>query len=129
MTIHVMNKMTTPDGTCLISMHRHDYNAHKDNNGELYFIDGETEYIRTSFNNTSAKIEPLYLESDFEEIRYYIQWGTYGKDGNQPYKKKSLCDLDTDHIKAILKTQLQISNVLRACFKEELKYRGELDEK
>jgi hypothetical protein len=50
-------------------------------------------------------------------------WGTRGKDGNQPLVMKAMKDLDTDHIKAILKTQTHISEMRRKYFKKELLYR------
>ena len=77
----LVSRIKTPDGTILISKHRHDYVCHTDKNGEYYFLDGGTDYIRTSVNEVEA--EPLHLLSDspFEEIRKNLYWGTnYDKD-------------------------------------------------
>lgn len=40
------NSMLTPDGTHLISRHRHDYVTHEDKNGEHYMADGRNDYLR-----------------------------------------------------------------------------------
>ena len=46
----VLNSIMTPDGTVLISHHRHDYVTHLDKNGELYLVDGGTDYLKRFVN-------------------------------------------------------------------------------
>lgn len=60
------------------------------------------------------------LDINPSEVLY---WGTRGKTGTKPVKYVLIKDLDTDHIKAILKTQDQISKRYRETFENELKSR------
>lgn len=47
------------------------------------------------------------------EFKKYMLWGTYGRDGKGPKRTKSLCDCDSDHLNAILKTQSHIGSETR----------------
>lgn len=64
--------ITTPDGTTLVSSHRHDYKAHKDKNGQLYMIDGGPEYIRMTGD---ADVFEITTEDDWAVIRHYYRDG------------------------------------------------------
>jgi len=116
----LVNKWSAPDGTILISRHRHDFVSHEDAEGNLYYLDGGTEYIRTSGN---LKNECVYTDSSFEVIREYFTWGSYGVDGMQPKKITKLKDLGEDHINAILRTQNNLPKYMKELFKSELEYR------
>ena len=59
----IRNRWQTPDGTILESKHRHDFVSHKDANGEYYFIDGGTDYIRMTVNK-----EPMINLCEYEEV-------------------------------------------------------------
>lgn len=65
----LINRWRTPDGTILQSHHRHDYVSHDDANGEYYFVDGGTDYIRMSQNKIPMEDLCLGTEDDFKEIR------------------------------------------------------------
>ena len=99
MIIH--SQLTTPDGTVLVSKHRHDFVSHKDKNGKTYFLDGGTEYIRSS-NNGDEEFLTITDKSPHEQIREYLSWGTYGKSGNEPFHKILLKNLSDEHIQAII---------------------------
>lgn len=47
-------------------------------------------------------------------------WWTYGINGDEPLHYLELADMETDHIKAIVKTQTQISKELRDKFVNEV---------
>ncbi len=68
----IYNSIITPDGTVLVSRHRHDYNSHLDKNGLTYSIDGGTDYTRTSVGFT-----PVYLGLSIQEIKYIKSKGIY----------------------------------------------------
>lgn len=99
----VVNRWRTPDGTILQSKHQHDYQSHKDKNGDTYFVDGGIEYIRMSGNDEPMVDLCLYHpKDDFGEIRKYFMRGTYGKDGNEPFHWIPLCEMTDGHVKACI---------------------------
>ena len=57
-------------------------------------------------------------------IREYVTWGTYGKSGREKLKRVLIKDLTSEHIEAILETQLGLSEVLKSIFNMELEYRA-----
>jgi len=121
----VYHAIQTPDGTILESLHRHDFRSHKDSvSGETYMIDGGIDYLRGSVNTIKPKDLSVYISDGHEKVREYVTWGTYGKNGDEPFRRVKLKDMETDHIKACLKTQRMHPGYL-AAFNEELRYRGE----
>jgi hypothetical protein len=120
----IANKIKTPDGTVLQSFHRHDYKEYTDANGCTYMVDGGNDYLRRNvIDNAPYEELSVYSDAPFETIRKELNWGTRGKDGNQPLEWKPLCDLHTDHIHAILETQTHIGSWLIEMFDQELEYR------
>jgi hypothetical protein len=121
----VSNKIMTPDGTIIQSFHRHDYVVHHDKNGHEYMVDGGLEYLRRNVHHDAPYTElSVYSDDNFEDVRQAFHWGTRGKDGDQPLKWKAMCDLDTEHVEAILETQTQIPQWLRDLFEKELEFRS-----
>ena len=82
---YLANRIRTPDGTILESMHRHDYVTYTDANGLEYMVDGGSEYLRRTVHE-SAPYEELsvYEDAPFEEIREAFHRGGRGKDGTEP---------------------------------------------
>ena len=122
----LLNRIKTPDGKILTSYHRHDYRTYIDSNGLQYMVDGGTDYLsRTIHDGDDKQYEELsvYLTEDHESNREACHWGTYGKMGDQPKQYRPVCDLSTDHIKAILDTQSQMGSWIRAIMEVELEYR------
>lgn len=99
------NAIRTPDGTVIQSRSVHDYVTHKDANGKYYAVDGGLEYLRRV---GSPDYEEMFLtdKDDFSKVREVVTWGTRGKDGKQPLEYKKIKDLETEHICAILATQV-----------------------
>ncbi len=107
----ICNGVITPDGTYLRSYNRHDYKTHLDKiTGETYMVDGGNDYLRRSVNTTPAHDVSVYLSDPFKTIREAFVWKSYGKNGEYlPYGKYiCLCDMEDDHIAAILETQTHI---------------------
>lgn len=125
----IANAIMCPDGTYLRSYHRHDYKEHLDKlTGEIFMVDGGTDYLRRSFNTTPATFMDVYLSDPFETIRKNFVWKSYGKNGEHiPHGVYILlCDMDTDHIYAILETQTHIKGTyVEDLMKQELAYRKE----
>jgi adenylate cyclase len=120
----LLNRIKTPDGTILTSMHRHDFINYKDtSNGQMYGVDGGLSYLRRTYDVKDYEELSVFSNSKFELIRSTVQWGTYGKDGTDVKIYKFIKDLDADHIRAIIRTQHHISSSLKDILKKELEFR------
>ena len=121
----VSNRIRTPDGTILESMHRHDYRTYIDANGKEYMVDGGLDYLRRNVHDDAPYQELSVYDDDLHElVREVFKWGTRGKDGKQPLTYVPLKDLTTEHIEAILDTQTHIQEHIRKIFLDELSFRG-----
>jgi len=117
------NAIQTPDGTILASRTRHDYKEYMDADGGWHMIDGGLDYIRRS---TTPAIDLSVSEGDapHEKLRELVTWGTYGKKGDQPLSYRTIATMDTEHLQAVVDTQIlypQIKDLMQA----ELEYRDE----
>jgi hypothetical protein len=120
----VSNRIRTPDGTILESMHRHDYVTYLDANGLEYMVDGGLDYLRRNVHDDAPHEEwSVYSDDPHDVIREVFKWGTRGKDGRQPLTYVPLKDLTTDHIVAILETQDHIQQYIRNIFLDEMIFR------
>ena len=54
--------------------------------------------------------------------------GTYGKDGDQPLSYIKLCDMDTDHIEAVIENVPSIRPSIKEMMKRELQFRSNISE-
>ena len=121
----VSNRIRTPDGTILESRHRHDYVTYVDKNGKEYMVDGGLDYLRRNLHDDAPYEElSVYDDAPYALVREVFKWGTRGKDGKQPLKFVPLKDLTTEHIDAILDTQIHISERIRKLFIDELNFRN-----
>jgi len=121
----VSNRIRTPDGTILESIHRHDYKTYVDDNGLEYMVDGGLDYLRRNVHDDAPHEEwSVYSNDPHEVIREVFKWGTRGKDGKQPLIYVPLKDLTTDHIVAILETQDHIQQYIRNIFLDEMIFRA-----
>lgn len=117
------NAIRTPDGTVIESRHRHDYVTHTDANGHTYMVDGGLDYLRRGGPDDYVDLSVDADPDDHEFCRTHFMWGTYGKNGDEPYRKIALRDMSTGHINAVLRTQSHISYDVRRLFENELMYR------
>lgn len=122
----IFSAIQTPDGTVLESNSRHDYRTYTDSiSKEEYMIDGGLDYFRTSINTMPPKRIALYSDDEHSELRKWITWGTYGKDGGDELKHIALCDMDDEHIMTILESYESFIAPWRCTlYENELKYRG-----
>lgn len=121
----LVNMIRTPDGTILKSRHRHDYVTYTDKNGLEYMVDGGLDYLRRNVHDLHPYEElSVHEEDSIEIIRERFDWGTYGKDGKQPFTRVLLKDMTEEHIQAILNTQRLLVSV-QNMFHRELVYRKE----
>jgi len=119
------NRMRTPDGTMLHSVHRHDYREHQDANGKVYMLDGGLDYVRCSAHG-DEEMFTLMSDDSHEVIREVVTWGTYGKNGDEPFKRVKLANMTDDHIAACIETQMAtMLPALYEVMQNELEYRNE----
>ena len=124
----IKNSIRTPDGTILTSRNVHDYQYHKDKNGEIYMNDGGVEYLRRSVNVIPYEDLSLYSDDPFEILRENITWGSRGKNGNEPLQYKSISNMSSNHITAIL-SKIKLVDYLKEVFEKEISYRNECEKK
>jgi len=121
----IQNAIRTPDGTMLISAHRHDCRTYFDSSvSREYMIDGGLDYIRRNLNIIPPADNFTIYDNDlFEIIREKFLWGTYGKEGTDPMTWVVLKDMSSEHINNILEID-NISEDRRKFYMEELATRG-----
>ena len=124
----VLNRIRTPDQTVLTSRNRHDFVSHKDKNGELYYTDGGLSYLKRSVNNKPYEDLSLYSTDSFEKLREGIEWGTFGKNGNEPLQYKPISNMSSNHINAIL-SNCKVVDYLKELFEKEISHRNECEQK
>ena len=124
----ILNRIRTPDGTILTSRNVHDYKSHKDKNGDTYTNDGGVEYLRRSVNVIPYEDLSLYSTDSFEKLREGIEWGTFGKNGNEPQQYNSISSMSTNHIKVIL-SNCRVADYMKELFEKEISYRSECEQK
>ena len=122
----VLNAIKTPDGTVLMSHHRHDYVTYTDKtNGLEYMVDGGHEYLRRNVHEGDPYEEVSVTDSaPFEQIRESLHWGNRGKDNRQPLMYVPISKMADDHIQAILDLKMGAEWV-QSTMREELSYRKE----
>lgn len=123
----ILNRVETPDGTQLTSHHRHDYVEHKDENGHTYAVDGGKEYLRR-VGPLDHKDLSVTTKDTFEVVREAFLWGTYGKEGAEVFKRTPLCELEDEHIQAIVDTQKHLSDEVKGLFILEQAWRASVGE-
>lgn len=120
----VANLIRTPDGTILQSFNRHDFKEYRDANGEEYMVDGGLDYLRRSIGQTQPYEElSVYSDDEFNVIRKYFRWGTYGKNGDQLLRYVALQEMSDAHIGACL-DNLILHSLHIKLFTEELELRN-----
>ena len=122
----IKNSIRTPDGTVLTSRHRHDFKSHKDKNNEIYVCDGGLSYLKRSVNKETYEDLSVYSDDPFEIVRNSVVWGTYGKNGNEPLKYKTISELSSSHINNIL-LEPKLEEYMKEIFEKEMAYRNECE--
>lgn len=103
----VQNAVQTPDGTILVSTHRHDYKEHVDaKNGKTYIVDGGLDYIRRTSHEPLDDLA-IYDDERFEDIRLKLLRGGRGIDGTEPLKYVRLCNMSDEWILAAIDYNVQ----------------------
>lgn len=108
----------------------------------LYDLEGKVDQALDTINDDTIKEEGddfsletvskdhldmcgLSKDSTLEEAKYKMLWGTYGKPFNYDnFRYKRLIDCSTDHLQAILETQIHAAPDIIRVIKGILKDRG-----
>ena len=99
----ILNQIKTPDGTIIMSLHRHDFVQHKDKNGLVYMVDGGTDYLRRTVHHDAPYTEmTIYEDSPFHVIRQLYCRGGRGKNGDQPLTWVPLEQMSDSWLKACI---------------------------
>lgn len=118
----IYNAIQIPDGRVLVSRHRHDFSYVIDTtNSKAYMLDGGLDYQRRSCNGDEIDLSK-YDNEPHSVQRIYVSWGTYGKNGDQPLTYKPVCDMELEHIEAVLK-ECNPKDVIKKCMENEIEYR------
>ena len=122
-----------PEETFLVSLHRHDYQKYTFKSGEFVTVDGGNDYIRRG-SSTKSNYGTDWMEwivddkIPFDIIKSMLLWGTKGKKGDMPTHFVLLKNCETSHLKNILKTQKNISDLYKKVIKSILKDRENKNE-
>ena len=126
----IASRIQTPDGTILWSRHTHDYITYQDTkNGEVYMLDGGTDYMKTSVNETPAKNVSIYNTAKWKTRREFIIRYTALLDENKQPTGKSgfvrLSNMSDAHLVDLKKylAERQIGLEMRLNILKEMVYR------
>lgn len=100
-----VNKIKCPDGTVLISRHRHDFQGHVQEDGREYWIDGGLSYQRMGFSDNEYTDLTCYTDSRHEMIREHFEWlNSLDAEGNSLDNPRIvlLKDIGDEHLEALI---------------------------
>lgn len=120
----LFRSLTTPDGTELISRHRHDCVTHTDKvNGKFYMLDGGLDYARcASLDNVVWTT--ITDEDPFETVRQYFTRGSSGKNSDQEFVYVKLAEMTDSHLEATIDyCELYQANAYLDIYEAERDYR------
>ena len=128
----IASRIQTPDGTILWSRHTHDYVAYKDTKtGEVYMLDGGTDYMKTSVNQVPAKNVSIYNTAKWKTLRDFIIRNTMLLNENKKPTLKTgfvkLSSMSDEHLVDLKEylTERGIRKEMIEYIKKEQKYRKE----
>ena len=85
----------------IVSRYGHDYKLCGCPNGAM--VDGGLDYQRYGAKSMSKIVAiSIYADDDFEVVRKYAARGSRGKDGLQELSWIAICDMDDDHLQAVV---------------------------
>lgn len=120
----LVSKFKTPDGTVLLSKHRHDYVSHFDTKCNCWFgVDGGISYQKILGDIDKLENLSVYTNDPHKKIRENFEWGSYGKSGKEELHYILLKDLTEEHISAIMRTQKHLPEHILEVFNAELFWR------
>ena len=95
--------------------------TYTDANGKEYMVDGGLDYLRRSIHDDQIDLSE-YDDAPHERQRELLTWGTYGPKGDQPLQYKTIAEMETGHLEAVVK-MVGICPIRRKCMQKELELR------
>lgn len=123
----LVNSLQTPDGTILVSRHRHDYVSHEDKvTGTTYAVDGGLDYIRWNIGGDYTNL-CVYSDYPHEKIRKGVERGGRGINGDEPLEYVTIDKINDDWLAAIIvyEEKYRPDNFYLPIFRDEVEYRKE----
>ncbi len=121
------NSIKCPDGTILVSQHRHDFVQHEQADGREYFVDGGLSYQRIGFSDKEYTDLSVYTDSPHEDIRNCFTWTRQFDENMDKLPKPEqvlLKNITESHLKALVKwTETGYPDYINEVFKNETKWR------
>ena len=96
------NAIKCPDGKILTSKYRHDYVTHQTECGGDYSVDGGLDYQGIGFSDSRYENLAVYVDDPHELIRERFEWGSYGKNQDEPLHYIKLREITEEHLTALL---------------------------
>jgi hypothetical protein len=115
----VANQLKLPSGKIIRSYSKHHFVSAVED-GITYFVDGGVHSPRGSAAGEDCSV---YSDDNFDLVRMSAVWGSYGKNGDEELQYIPICDLEDDHIKNILKSQV-VSSTYKTLLTLEMIYRA-----
>lgn len=109
-------------GEIIHSISQHDYQTCSCTNRVM--VDGGLAYSKRSYRDENLIEEYcLYNDSNFEEIKNKLLWGTHGIEGDKPLMWIPLSSCDSHHLNSILRNTKKINSLHKKVIKSILKDR------
>ncbi|WGH49606.1 hypothetical protein [Alishewanella phage vB_AspM_Slicko01] len=123
----ICNGIRCPDGTLLVSKHRHDFQSHTQEDGRRYAVDGGDYYRRICASDSDYDPVVITIEDPHYMIRDLFFWtSTLDADGNTIAPiTKPISALTDSHIKALVDyTASDYPDWVNTIFRNELNFRN-----
>ena len=101
----LVNKIKCPDGTVLVSRHRHDFKEHTQADGRTYMVDGGLSYQRIGHSDEEFENLACYTDDPHEKIREHFEWTKRLDADGDPLEKPEIVllkDITDAHLEALI---------------------------
>lgn len=123
----LVNKIKCPDGTVLVSKHRHDFKGHIQDDGREYFVDGGLAYQRVGFSDQDFEDLTCYTDDPHEKIREHFEWTRCMDAGGNRLPEPVvvlLKDITDGHLNALVEwTSEDYPDYIHQLFVDEVEWR------
>tara|TARA_R110000822_G_scaffold13977_4_gene49274 strand:- start:103 stop:492 length:390 start_codon:yes stop_codon:yes gene_type:complete len=119
----IRNALKTPDGTIIESLHRYDFQSHKDANGRTYSTDGGLTHCVRAGPPDIVDMN-LYDNEPHSVQREVLRWGTVEFNGDKALTWVQIGNMDSCQIERVLEYGSSCE-ARTSCMVNELEHRDE----